>query len=275
MSEENSFPKILDKNNNIINIGDIVRYYAKDNSTSEEDVQEGLAKIGEFNFKEEAVDVYFWIEQYSVYSKNEHSWPVKWSEKEQSYFTYIDLNNSLSWLEREADAYSFNQPIEIWPNALSTITMNFIQEENIRFCLRNNELSEVQVADPNGLLGAIINHGNHNYKKIYGDDSSIPIVYFAHPESMAGMSFDFDKANNEPRNSLYFHSHFLLSTLQDIVDNSRMQPESMIDGMIQLDEIVQEWFVAVKELKVNVLAYRPKPVDKKSIETRQTRQSAK
>jgi hypothetical protein len=41
------------------------------------------------------------------------------------------------------------------------------------------------------------------------------------------------------------------------VEEARNTPESTIDGMIQLDTVVQEWFKAARDLKIKVLPYRP------------------
>ena len=254
MSAETSFPKILDKHGQPIGWGETVRFFAQ--KSPEAPGQKGWARLD--SWADDTLSVLVWIEAWSSYQSSPTVWPTKWSEEKQAYLAdVVSEEGQTTWLEREPEAYSFDQPAEKWPDALSIVAMEFIREEGVTFCLRNSELPPIQVADPNGLLGALLYQGEKRLKQVFGEEASLPIVYFAHPRSMVGMSFDFDPEFKSPRNTLFYHSHLLLDTLTRMVDEARATPEATIDGMIQLDIVVQEWFTAARDLKFKVMPYRP------------------
>lgn len=247
--------KLVDKNGEPIEVGETVRYYAaKPNLAG----RQGWARICDWNGEELQVKV--WVEAWAGYGTDAMPWPVQWDEVKQAYVAMqTKADGEESWLEVEPEAYSFDQPAEKWPDCLSVIAMEFMQENDVAFCLQGNGLSMVEVVDPNGLLGSILFNGELRLKKIFGAEEVLPIVYYAHPKALAFMSFAFDENDNNPRNTLYHHAHLLLDTLTLLVDEAKLNPENQIDGKIQLDKIVGDWLIAAEKLKIKVLPYRPKP----------------
>lgn len=257
--DQNAFEeikKVVDKNGNQLEVGETVRYFAEKAGV---EGRKGWARIEEWNG--ESLKVKVWVESWAGFGAESMPWPVTWSDEKKAFVAIKEKEGvEASWLEIEPDAYSFDQPAEKWPDCLSVIAMEFMQENDLSFCMSGAPLSTVEVVDPNGLLGAILFDGEKRLRKIFGEEESLPIVYYAHPKALAFMSFAFDELDESPRNTLYHHSHLLLDTLTRIVEEAKLSPENQIDGMVQIDKILGDWLVAAKELKIKVLPYRPMPI---------------
>lgn len=245
--------RLLDRNGDELKVGTSVKFHARKN---DDEFQEGFARIEKW--QDGRLEIKIWIEDWSSYGSDAMSWPIKKTEKDDFVTYFAKDNGEINWLEITKDAKPLDNPIEEWPSCLSFIMEEFMAENNIKFCFRGEELPLLHTVDPNGMLGAIVHAGEKTMRIMYGEDRKLPILYYAHPKALTYMSFAFNQEDTTDINTLFHHSHLLVDTLTRIVEENKLNPDNLIDGMIQIDKYVGEWIHAKDNKKIVVMPYRPR-----------------